>query len=253
MRTGDNRTESSKTGFTLIELLVVIAVIAILLSILWPMAGSQVLRAKEVRCQVELKYLATASLQWSGDNSGVLPDLSRDGQFGPQLGQFTYWTWKHWKEYFTKAIGVPRDHFYSTTNPKWNRDDFWEWGGPGSGSPYVVMGRFYFGVPRNNSDDFFNRMQNKPSDIFRPLFPERQEDTSYYTMLWSDLNRQYPASAADNWVSPGDPNRWGANHLYPRRNWPLKSHVAHVDGHVSTTKGADIKHRITWQSSEIYW
>lgn len=242
-----------KKAFTLIELLVVIAIFAILLTILLPQIGKLRRRAMETACMVDLKYLNDATMVHAFDNSQIMPDLTRNGPGGPTLGAFSYWTWAYWKQWYTEVAGVPRNSFYSVSNPKWNRDDFWTWGGPGSGSSYVVMGRIYFAAERYNTPSFLTSLKNQPPDVSLPLFPRNVGGSSYYSMVWSDLNRQYPSGAGDNWVSPGDPNRWGANHLYTQTNWPEVSHVAHVDGSVTKTPGSEIKHRVTWNGAEIYW
>jgi len=238
-------------GFTLIELLVVIAVIALLAAIVVPSISSTITTARETRCAVELSSLTKGALFYSIEHDGKLPDITRKGgPNGNQQGQFSYWTTKYWKDWFQEEAGMTRDAFYSASNKKWNRDDFWDYNGGGA---WVVTGRFYFGVPRYNDPDMLGKLQNAPSDVFLPLFPEAPETESYYPMLFADLNRQYPSGSGDNWVSPGDPNRWGSNHLYGTNPWPKINHIAHVDGSVHKIPGTEVKYRFTWAGSEIYW
>jgi len=207
----------NKGGFTLIELLVVIAVIALLAAIVVPAISSSITKARETRCAVEMGMLAKGALFYSIENDGKLPDITkRGGPNGGQQGQFSYWTTKYWKDWFMDSAGMTRDVFYSASNRKWNRDDFWDYNGGGT-------------------------------------FPEAPETVSYYPMLFADLNRQYPSGAGDNWVTPNDPNRWGSNHLYGTDPWPTLNHIAHVDGSVHKVDGSDVKFRFTWGGSEIYW
>ena len=62
----------SQKSFTLIELLVVIAIIAILAGMLLPALNNARMTSMTASCQNQMKTLALASLQYSGDNDGFI-------------------------------------------------------------------------------------------------------------------------------------------------------------------------------------
>jgi prepilin-type N-terminal cleavage/methylation domain-containing protein/prepilin-type processing-associated H-X9-DG protein len=64
-------------GFTLIELLVVIGIIGILLAIIMPAASAGRSRARATACQLNLRNLMTACLQFSNDNRDAIPSPSK--------------------------------------------------------------------------------------------------------------------------------------------------------------------------------
>jgi prepilin-type N-terminal cleavage/methylation domain-containing protein len=61
-------------GFTLIELLVVIGIIAILLALLVPTANGILERARETKCQSNLRQLALGAISMAQSNDGNLPE-----------------------------------------------------------------------------------------------------------------------------------------------------------------------------------
>ncbi len=68
---------SIRRAFTLIELLVVIIILAILVALLMPGAGSWMDRANSAKCLLQLRDLAAASASWSAENDGrLLPSYS---------------------------------------------------------------------------------------------------------------------------------------------------------------------------------
>ena len=245
-----------QTGFTLVELLVVVAIIALLVSILVPVLSQAKRITRETICGVHVRNLLLATLFYAGENNDVLPDTSVDpstpGSRPPRTP--CYRIKGYWRDYLTERYGIQRDNFYSPSNARWNRDDFFYYDGRTDSDGFCVMGYFYFGnKPRLNTQKFLDDMINPPPGATLPLFPANLSKPAYYDWIWTDLNRQCPISPEDYWVSPGDPNRWGANHLYHGANWPRGSHVGHVDGHVDWTDGEEIILRTLAGSAEFYW
>lgn len=62
-----------RSGFTLVELLVVIGIIALLISVLLPALSKAREKASQVKCLSNMKQIATAILQYAGENKSVLP------------------------------------------------------------------------------------------------------------------------------------------------------------------------------------
>jgi prepilin-type N-terminal cleavage/methylation domain-containing protein/prepilin-type processing-associated H-X9-DG protein len=61
------------TGFTLIELLVVIAIISILAAILFPVFAAAREKARQTKCESNMKQIALGIYQYAQDYDGVLP------------------------------------------------------------------------------------------------------------------------------------------------------------------------------------
>src|SRR5687768_14846056 len=80
-------------GFTLIELLVVIGVIAILLAMLLPALAAGRRSATRVACMSNLRQIATAFIQYAGDNREHLP---RGAPQGFMTTDALPQDWIHW-------------------------------------------------------------------------------------------------------------------------------------------------------------
>jgi prepilin-type N-terminal cleavage/methylation domain-containing protein len=249
----------SRTAFTLIELLVVVAIIAALISILLPSMGAARLRAKEVVCGTDLRTLASVTLMYANEHNGYMPDLSLKPGTTNTLVDELYWTWPDWRKLFEKKYGVTRQHWYATTADSWNQDYLYNWGWNGTNpntATHLVMGRFYFNCTKGNGDWLFGGLVDPLPQSVRPLFAQRLGQKSYYQMMWSDLNREWPPTPGIvNWSTPGDP-RIGASHLYgPVTSMPAGTHAVNMDGAVEWRPGSQMKHRttITVGGAEYWW
>jgi len=65
--------KKSRLGFTLIEMLVVIAIIALLATLLTPMVGRVMDKAKQTACKSNLHQIGIAAQGYANDNGGYLP------------------------------------------------------------------------------------------------------------------------------------------------------------------------------------
>src|SRR3954470_14083772 len=63
----------SKRAFTLVELLVVIGIIAVLIGILLPVMSSVQGRARDLKCQVNLRQIGIALRGYAEENKGTYP------------------------------------------------------------------------------------------------------------------------------------------------------------------------------------
>jgi len=94
MSTLSSAKRNSRQGFTLVELLVVIAIIAILLGLTFPALNGVIVRARTAKCSSNLHNIATAMIQYAGDNNGSLPISGSTVTYGntdPGTGQYG-WT-----------------------------------------------------------------------------------------------------------------------------------------------------------------
>ncbi|MEL7087994.1 MAG: type II secretion system protein [Planctomycetota bacterium] len=69
-------------GFTLIEMLVVIAIIALLISVLFPVLGQARSAAQQAACLANMYALGQAHTAFIADNQGAVIDATHDGDVG---------------------------------------------------------------------------------------------------------------------------------------------------------------------------
>lgn len=78
-------------GFTIVELLIVIGIIAVLLSILLPMAGSMRTRARAVNCADNERNIYTAMLAFANEHDGYLPNPATVNDGASGNGKYCAW------------------------------------------------------------------------------------------------------------------------------------------------------------------
>ncbi len=234
-------------AFTLIELLVVISIIALLIALLLPALGLARRTANGLVCATRVGSMVKATIAVSVDHKGWLPNLGNEDEFEYDGGDSRpYWIKRKWRDRFVEDHGIPRDAFYSPTNDKWNRDDFWT-----NGSS-TVIGFFYFGNRPGFVSAEFSEVKGTEPELREPMFARKIDDDPFYKFIWTDLNRHWPQNSG-TFVTPGDPNRWGANHLYEQDDAIVGSHVGGLDGSVRWVEGEEVKERCNHRASKYFW
>lgn len=209
---------SSSWGFTLIELLVVIAIIAIPAAMLVPALAHSKERVRRIVCKNNLKQLTYATLLYSDDNNGRLPDSAN---------HHPWWYSKKFVGVYQQEYGFQRSSFYCPSNKRLDQWATWEWD-----ATTRVLGYFYFAGHelRNRNSSFY---PNPSVFTNQPLFAIKNTDAPYYTLIWSDVNRKL----SGQWWGLGvddNPEARGANHVGTKRGTPpVGSNESYLDGHVA--------------------
>lgn len=252
-------------GFTLIELLVVVAIIAVLIAVLMPALSAARDRAKETVCMADLRTLTQVCLIYSNEYRGALPDLGVDYRASsPIYASQVYYTFKYWRDLLEDTYGLQRKHWYCPSNPTWDDDALYYWiGGAAGGNDSAndtVMARFYLTSTKGNgvtaaTSWMFNFLVDPLPVGDWPIFAQNVSDKPYWTLMWTDLNREYPSTPGSiDWSHPTDP-RLGANHLGATvYDPPVGSHESHLDGRVDWVTGLDLQVRSRpGNSVELWW
>jgi type II secretory pathway pseudopilin PulG len=243
-----------RSAFTVPEMLAIVAIIAIILSLLLPAIGKARRHAEEVGCGSNMHQVTIIFAAYTQDNLRYYPDFSLNPSSGAQWTQPHYWTQQYWRDYMRDKYGFTRDLFYSPTNPRWNRDDFYWYDTANPNTSHAfVMGHFYFGSTLATTSSFKTALKVTPPNKAATVYPRRRGVASDYDLIWADINRQL-SSHYGTWLTPGDPKRWGSNHCYDDpRNMPRGSHRAFTDGHIEWIQGDSLVLQMEYSSVRMWW
>lgn len=170
-------------GFTLIELLVVIAIIAILAGLLLPALARAKEQAKRAACKNNLRQLTLGSIMYAGDSQEKFADI---GQTDARRLNDAY------TQLMTNQYRIPRECFYCPSNPGWNANDLWDFGGGVSVVGYCLFGgNSAFNNPAN-LNNYYGNSAALAANL--PVFAMRTTDKPYYNLLWVDMTSKWQGS-----------------------------------------------------------
>jgi prepilin-type processing-associated H-X9-DG protein/prepilin-type N-terminal cleavage/methylation domain-containing protein len=87
----NSRLRHRASGFTLTELLIVIAIIAVLVSIMFPLFGGMREKARATACAQNLRQIGVGLLSYVSENNGRFPDGSADVSWKPGIATSRCW------------------------------------------------------------------------------------------------------------------------------------------------------------------
>ena len=219
-------------------MLVVIAILAILIALLFPAIGRSMERARRTRCMNNLKNLVAMTTGAAADNGERYPRLHRE-----VASTAPYWIDQQVRNQWLAGYGLVRNVCYCPSNRKWNLDDFWNYGG---GTADTVIGYVYL-AGDTSWYTYYSFPGLDPQYASQPdrIFPRRTHDQSAYTVLWTDLNRQW---STWSWTGPG---RQGANHM--KGDHPDGANEGFMDGHVEWIPWGRMALRVQSAQLRLYW
>ena len=161
-------------AFTLIELLVVISIIALLVSILMPSLNKARSSAKDVMCLTNLKTMQIASLMYTSDHSGKMPQY--DYAAGLWINKLTKYMAEidesricHRTKARLERMENIKSYQYGTAKNSW----VWYWDGMDIAEEgcYSINGWFYSEVTLDQSKRYNNYDQVKMTSV-TPVFAD---------------------------------------------------------------------------------
>lgn len=220
--------ERRRSGFTLVELLVVIAIVALLMSLLLPSMTSAVERARRTHCLSQVRN-ALAIVFMATDRNGRLPELH-----GPRRAP--YWFSQTARDHLVASGGWSRRLSYCPSNPYWDDDTFWPYGGQS------VWGYCYLG---DDGQLGWNYIGKK---IGSPRFAARPTDAPAIRQLWVDLVRSWQGG----WGRFDGVSR-GANHMSPSLFEPAGGNQGFLDGHARWVPFSEMERSLRSGDYTVYF
>ncbi len=108
-------------GFTLIEMLVVIAIIALLISLVVPVTGRALERARSASCASNLRQMGIAHMAFTAENRGYMIPAAKIDRYRPNAPTVSTHFWFHALEPFMGSEGPPHGSTHGLNRPAWQR------------------------------------------------------------------------------------------------------------------------------------
>lgn len=210
--------------FTLIELLVVIAILSLLMSILLPTLRAARQRARELKCQVNLRQLALGINMYTGEWNGCLPgncfDYFRDwlGTANYEAGNSLHVESAPEKGTLFKYVGQQSQVYFCP-----NHEHFME-------DHSTTLRRYSYTIPL--------ALTGAPTNIVRRCLIEIEPETEQGDWQHATLSRMLPILVEEDvhyyleYVRDGG---WSNDDSITRRHAENRGNLAFIDGHVEST------------------